>query len=298
MEWYEQEFEKRRQQSLDKKKAYYSSAATKYAAPFQIADQLWYVGDKAVCVHLIKTDEGLILLDSGYPNAAHLVVDSIWRSGFDPKDVKWILHTHLHYDHFGLSTEFQRLYGTKLAISAADAAAMHERPDRTSNDFSHTPFLENPVYDRELEDNEIFEFGGVKIRCLLTPGHTLGTMSFFFDVTSGGKTYRAGLGAGGGGAVGLKLFYMLAMGVPLDMPQQMLQALDRCEEENVTLTLSGHPSGSRILEKRERQLLEGGNPFVDDGQNWKQRLEKAREHARQMIAENKETARLHNIALP
>ena len=52
---------------------------------------LKHVGGKAVCVHLIKTDEGLILLDSGYPNAAHLVVDSIWRFGFDPKDVKWHL---------------------------------------------------------------------------------------------------------------------------------------------------------------------------------------------------------------
>lgn len=296
MEWYEQEFLTHRQMHLEAKKSYYASAATKYIAPFQIADRLWYVGDKAVCVYLIETDEGLILLDSGYPNAAHLVVDSIWRAGFDPKNVKWILHSHLHFDHFGLSTEFQRLYGTKLAISAADAAAMREMPYRTSLDCSHTPFLENPVYDRELEDGEIFEFGGVKIRCVLVPGHTLGTMSFLFDVTADGKTHRAGLSSGGGAAA-LSLHYMLTMKLPLDMPQRLIEALDRCEKETVTLALSAHPAGNRILEKREQQLREGGNPFLDNGQSWQHRLDKERAFARKMIAENEETARLHNISL-
>ena len=84
--------------------------------PFQIFGNLYYVGDKKVTSHLIDTGEGLILLDSGYLGATHLLVDNIWRAGFDPMNVKWIIHTHGHSDHFGASDEFRVMYGTKLAI--------------------------------------------------------------------------------------------------------------------------------------------------------------------------------------
>jgi len=285
MEWYDQEMLAHQMNHQNKKKTYYTNASTQYIAPFRIADRLWYVGDKAVCVHLIETDEGLILLDGGYPNAAHLIVDSIWRAGFDPKDVKWILHIHLHFDHFGVSSEFQRLFGTKLAISAVDAASMREKPVRTSIDFGPTPYMENPVYDRELEDGEIFEFGGVKIRCVLTPGHTLGVMSFFFDVTDGGKTYRAGL-MGGAGNTCLRLFYLLALDLPLDMPERMLRSVEICEEEKVTLHLGNHPANNRTVEKREQQLREGGNPFLDEGQSWQRQLDELRAATKEIMVKN------------
>lgn len=287
MEWYEQELLAYAQKHRNKLKEYYTSPSTQYLAPFRMADGLWYVGDKAVCVHLIETKDGLILLDAGYPNAAHLVVDNIWRAGFDPADVKWILHTHLHFDHFGVSSEFQRLYGTKLAISAVDAASMRENPRRTSLEFSHTDFIENPIFDRELEDGEIFEFGGVKIRCVLTPGHSLGVMSFFFDVTDGGKTYRAGL-MGGAGHTALNLFYLLALGLPLDMPRRMLRSLDICEEERVTLHLGNHPRNNLTVQKREQQLREGGNPFLDEGQSWKRLLDELRKITREILVKNED----------
>jgi metallo-beta-lactamase class B len=253
-----------------------------------MADGLWYVGDKKVSVHLIETNEGLILLDAGYPNAAHLVVDSIWRAGFDPKDVKWILHSHLHFDHFGVSSEFQSLYGTKLAISSVDAASIRERPDRTHLDSGHSSFLKNPVFDLELEDGEIFEFGGVKIRCVLTPGHTLGVMSFFFDAVYNGKTYLAGMLGGAGTLSALNRFSMEAEGLPLDMPQRMIRSLDYLMNEPVTLHLGNHPYNSATFEKRERQLREGGNPFVDDGTSWREFLLRTKDKCEKIIQDNAE----------
>ena len=56
--------------------------------PFKIADGLYYVGDKKVCIHLIDTGDGLILIDSGYLGAEHLLVDSIWRAGFRKQNPK------------------------------------------------------------------------------------------------------------------------------------------------------------------------------------------------------------------
>ena len=64
--------------------------------PFAIADNLYYVGDKDVSCHLFDTGEGLLLLDASYPQACYLLLESIRELGFDPHDIKWILHTHGH----------------------------------------------------------------------------------------------------------------------------------------------------------------------------------------------------------
>ena len=64
--------------------------------PFQIADNLYYVGNSTVSTHLFDTGEGLLLLDTGYIQTAYMLFESIRKLGFDPADVRWILHTHGH----------------------------------------------------------------------------------------------------------------------------------------------------------------------------------------------------------
>ena len=124
MEWYKQVHEARRQKYLASHKEFYTHPARYAMDPFRIADGLYYVGDKKVCGHLIETKEGLILLDSGFFHTTHLLTESIRKLGFDPGDVRWILHTHEHFDHFGAAEEFRSLYGTKSAISAAGAQSL------------------------------------------------------------------------------------------------------------------------------------------------------------------------------
>ena len=286
MTWYEEYMRDYFARGAEASKEFYASPSTKAIAPFRIADDLYYVGDRKVCIHLLRTDEGLVLFDAGYPQAKHLLWESIIRLGFDPADVRWIILTHGHSDHFGASNEFRNLYGTKVAISAADAAAIRECPKRASSN----PLL-LPVIDRELQNGEIFSFGGKEIRCELTPGHTLGVMSFFMDVTDGGKTYRAGL-LGGVGHNQVKLPYLLYYGLPTDMPQRMLASLDRMEQETVQIHLGNHPANNHTLEKREQQLREGGNPFVDLA-SWGDFIRETREIFLKIIVENEELAKQH-----
>ena len=292
MQWYD-ELQVQHMQNYHKKHAaFYAEPSIEYIAPFKIADDLYYVGDKLVCVHLIRTDEGLILLDAGYPCTRHLLMASIIRLGFDPADVRWIILTHAHFDHFGAANEFRNLYGTKVALSAADTASMQEKPFRA---IGAVPTENPPVIDRTLEDGEIFSFGGKEIRCVLTPGHTLGTMSFFFNVTDGGKTYLAGQ-FGGAGVNALKLPYMLRNELPLDMAHRMVASLDRIKDEPVAVHLGNHPYNSRTFEKRERQLKEGGNPFVDTT-TWPAFVADIRRKSLKIIEENEELARQHQIDL-
>lgn len=246
---------------LQKKAPYYENPAAYFVAPFPIADSLYYVGDKMVCIHLIDTGDGLILLDSGFPCATHLLIESIWRAGFDPKDVRWIIHTHGHFDHFGASETFRTLYGTKLAISRVDAQALREMPQRAHVDMSALRYAQIPNFDRELEDNEIFTMGNVKLRCVLTPGHTLGVMTFFFDVTYEGQKYLAGL-FGGAGTRAVGVADTTHDDRPADAAVHMLRSIERIWDEPVVVHLGNHPANNKTLQKRDQQLAEGGNPFI------------------------------------
>ncbi len=277
-------FNETRDKWLAHKQGFYTNPATAAVAPFRIADGLWYVGDTQVCIHLIDSGEGLILIDSGYPCAKHLLIDSIWRAGFDPKDVRWILHTHGHFDHFGASEDFRRLYGTKLAISRVDAVSLREKPYRAHLDLANDPYATIPVFDRELEDGEIFSLGRVNVRCVLTPGHSAGVMSFFFEVTEDGKTHLAGL-YGGAGLNAMTLPYMTRNDDPLDCPEQMLRSIKRIWDEPVDIHLGNHPGNNHTLEKRAKQLQDGGNPFIDpDG--WHTFLQNLQTSTENIIAQN------------
>ncbi len=270
-------------------KAFYTNPSVARIEPFKIADELYYVGDKKVCVHLIDTGDGLILLDSGYLGASHLLVDSIWRAGFDPQNVRWIIHTHGHYDHFGASEEFRIMYGTKLAISRTDAESLREKPHRAHIDNDIFPFAKTPDFDYEIEDGEIFELGNMKIRCVLTPGHTDGVLSLFFEVTDKGKTYLAGM-FGGAGINAVTLPYVCRNELSEDSAQHMISSIEKIWNEPVVVHIGNHPNNNRTLEKRAKQIEEGGNPFIAPD-SWHNFLSEMRTKVERIIEENEEMKR-------
>ena len=132
----------------------------------------------------------------------------------------------------------------------------------------------------------------MKIRCVLTPGHALGVMSFFFEVTDGGETYLAGL-FGGAGYTAMTVEYMKSVSLPLDMPQKMLESLERVENEPVVVHLGNHPANNKTIQKRNQQLQEGGNPFVAPD-SWKTFIAGLRSKTLEIIAENEEKLAAHS----
>jgi glyoxylase-like metal-dependent hydrolase (beta-lactamase superfamily II) len=88
--------------------------------PFQVFDNLYYVGAKWVAAWLLETDQGLILFDSLYGDLTDLVIDGIRELGFDPDDVRYIIITHAHYDHIGGARRFQEEFGSVVMMTEAD----------------------------------------------------------------------------------------------------------------------------------------------------------------------------------
>src|SRR5262245_21673694 len=66
--------------------------------PFRLIGNIYYVGTEGLAVYLIRTSQGLILIDTAMPQSTALIKDSIARLGFKVSDIKYILNTHAHID--------------------------------------------------------------------------------------------------------------------------------------------------------------------------------------------------------
>ncbi|MBQ7281190.1 MAG: MBL fold metallo-hydrolase, partial [Spirochaetales bacterium] len=187
-------FQEAKRQWLEKRlpHTYFQDQESRYVHPFKIFGNVWYVGDSWVCVHLIDTGDGLLLLDGGNIGATAMLVNAIWEAGFKPSDVRWMVLSHGHLDHIGGAVFFRRMFGTKIYLGKPDARDFRKRPELSL--VHEAGSLAQDVFevDHEITDGERIRFGNTEIQFYLTPGHTNGVISAFFDVTDGKRTVRAG----------------------------------------------------------------------------------------------------------
>lgn len=231
--------------------------------PFRIFGNLYYVGDRKVTSHLIDTGAGLILFDTGYGHTTHMLLDSVRQLGFDPMDIRYIIHSHGHFDHFGSGNELRELTGAKVFMSGVDTRLLQGMPERALIQWGPRP--NDPVCwpDVCIEDGDHIRLGNTDITCVLSPGHTCGTMSFFFDVFDGSRTLRAGY-FGGTGMLTVYKDYCRKFDLPLDKCQRMKETIQKLRLEQVDIMLGNHPAQNRTLEKRAYMLENPGeNPFLD-----------------------------------
>ena len=96
----------------------------KYAKPFRIAGNLYYVGANDVASFLITGPEGHVLIDGGYPGTAPMIMASIAKLGFDIRDVKVLLNSEPHFDHAAGLAALRNASGGELWASEASADAI------------------------------------------------------------------------------------------------------------------------------------------------------------------------------
>ena len=94
-------------------------------------DNLWYVGPGYVSCYLIKTSAGAILIDaSEEPDMVMHVIDSIKKTGTDLKDIKDILISHGHIDHWGGIDRMHELTGAPVYAAEEDWKMIEEAASR------------------------------------------------------------------------------------------------------------------------------------------------------------------------
>ena len=231
--------------------------------PFSIFGNLYYIGDKKVCRHLIDTGDGLIMFDVGYGYNVPQIEEAIRKLGFSPADIKYLIISHGHFDHFCGGNELRRKYGFKVLLSRTDTELLRERPERALMQYAFNPDEGICWPDETIEDGDVIRLGNTAIRCVSAPGHTMGTMAFFFDATDGEKTYKVGY-FGGVGFLTVYPEYNRRMGLPENKCELLRSSAEKLLKIPVDIMIGNHPRNNCTIEKYDYMKTHPDeNPFID-----------------------------------
>jgi metallo-beta-lactamase class B len=227
--------------------------------PAKIFDNVYLIGRLGTAVYAITTPDGIILIDSGYPNEVEpVLLDGMKKVGLDPSKIKLVILTHGHADHFGGTPYLQEHYSPHVYLSAADWNLMENPPAGGRAQKGPPPVL--PKHDLVMTEGQAIVFGGEKIVPVAIPGHTPGSMGLIFPVKDGGKTHMAALY---GGTI------LLPAIISDEGLQTYLRSIAHFKEETkkakVDVELQNHPLYDGItqkLEKLKSRAKGQPNPFV------------------------------------
>lgn len=234
--------------------------------PVRVHGNTYLVGFEGLTVGLVRTDDGLILIDGAVPQAVRHIEANIRRLGFRIEDVRYILVTEAHFDHAGGVAALARDSG---AVVLAGPATVEElRRGRNDPDDPQTgdlvPF---PAVSelRAVADGQTVTLGGVTVTAVATPGHTPGSTSWAWrscddDGVCADVVFAASLSPIS--AEGYRF------SDPANRPvvESYRRAYDRLREIPCDLILSSHPQVTDGHVKLAR-LAQGRtpNPFIEAG---------------------------------
>ena len=162
--------------------------------PIKVFDNLYFVGTTTVGAYVVETEEGLVLVDAGIGDeTAKIMVNGMKQLGLDPSQIKLILLSHEHFDHYGGVTYLKKNIcpDAKVALSLVGWNMLQTVPPEWA--------YVNP----RPESVDIYFVDGMKIKVgsevfqvVATPGHSPGCVSFIFPVFDNGEKHMAGLMGG------------------------------------------------------------------------------------------------------
>ncbi len=135
--------------------------------------------------YLLETRQGMVLVDAGLPLSEEVILARLAELGRD--DLRLILITHAHVDHYGGAAALRRATGAPIAVHRADADDMAAGRTRLGcvRDWTWTqktlPLIEPLVCveptepDLILDEGDLPEAFGLAAQVVHTPGHTPGS---------------------------------------------------------------------------------------------------------------------------
>lgn len=159
----------------------------------QLADDLYLVPG-LVNSYLVRTSDGLMLLDTGFPGSTRKILDSVREIGRTPSDVRHIVLTHCHPDHIGNAAALKRETGATVWAHPVDAPLI-EAGTTGRRPMSASPGLRNRILvrllggsvkqveptkvDRLLEDGDSPSFAP-DMTAIHVPGHCAGQIALLW----------------------------------------------------------------------------------------------------------------------
>lgn len=159
------------------------------ATTLQITPRLWQLKLGVVNSFLLETEDGLLIIDTGYPNSADKLFAAVRETGHDPAHICHLLLTHCHIDHAGSAAEIRRRTGARIYAHATDAALIAQGIGERHGTAVAPGLISALVYrffiknestgyepvpiDQPLQHGELLSLAG-GIEVIHTPGHSAG----------------------------------------------------------------------------------------------------------------------------
>jgi metallo-beta-lactamase class B len=226
--------------------------------PMQVMDELYFLGNYWTSAWAVKTSKGLVIIDAldNADEAQHYIEDGLKKLKLDPADIKYVIVSHAHGDHYGGAAYLKKKFNPKIVMSDIDWKVFDDPkfdPKRIAL------FDEPPKRDMAVKDGDTVKLGNTEFKLYVIPGHTLGTLATVFTVHDKGKVHRAV--AWGGTAYNFG---------PISDRLQIysdttVKYRDIMKREKADVLLSNHVSYDNAVEKiaslKERKPKDP-NPFV------------------------------------
>lgn len=116
------------------------------------------------------------------------------KASVERDHVTMIFNTHCHCDHSGGNAEMMKLTGAPLVCHEADLPLLRALPQQGM--LFGVPVAASPDPDRFVDEGDIIEVGGARLKVLHTPGHAPGHVVLVGDgfVIAGDTLFAGSIG--------------------------------------------------------------------------------------------------------
>ncbi|HEY2811929.1 MAG TPA: MBL fold metallo-hydrolase [Acidimicrobiales bacterium] len=159
-----------------------------------------------VFVYVFETDRGPYIVDTGWntDEAFNTLSHGLETIGTSVADIRGVMVTHIHPDHYGLAGRVRETSGAWVALHPADAALIQDRYEEPTDLLERVgtmlrrmgapppeleslrnasmpvrPLVSAVVPDVLLEDGDKPEIPGWDVASIWTPGHSPGHLCFW-----------------------------------------------------------------------------------------------------------------------
>jgi glyoxylase-like metal-dependent hydrolase (beta-lactamase superfamily II) len=155
-----------------------------------------------VLPYLFEVPGGCAIIDPGWnaDESEEALRTQMQALGLGFADVKQIIVTHVHPDHFGLAGKVKAASGAPIYLHERDIEALRWRADRSSEEIEAwfynygLPRSEAPIWqaargrwqvsaepDVLMKDGETLKVGAFELQVIWTPGHSAGHACFYME---------------------------------------------------------------------------------------------------------------------
>ncbi|MXP24166.1 MBL fold metallo-hydrolase [Gordonia sp. HNM0687] len=158
-----------------------------------------------VLVYVIDGDDGIHLVDTGWNNEQswRSLTDGLAELGRSVTDVRGVVATHIHPDHYGLAGRIREVSGAWVGLHSADAELVDahyllptdQQPDLTNElmaagvpdsdlgevqgeELPESGYVTKVIPDLDVADGQVLPIPGRGVKALWTPGHSPGHLCF------------------------------------------------------------------------------------------------------------------------